>query len=113
MAWGGAPFYGSLLFTRVIQDTGYLTAMMGPDYLMLVEWTGRVIREDKRGAIPTHLPGILQRLNIDPENWFTLTTEFERKTQSFVGEADQIRQAAGILGYRKQPGISTAKTLFA
>lgn len=37
------------------------------DYLELVELTGRVIREDKRGRIPNKLPPILQRLNIEPD----------------------------------------------
>ncbi|MGL6160086.1 hypothetical protein [Microbulbifer sp.] len=96
-----------------MQDTGYLTAMMGPDYLMLVEWTGRVIREDKRGAIPTHLPGILQRLNIDPENWFTLTTEFERKTQSFVGERIKSAKPPAYLAIESHQVYPPRKTLFA
>lgn len=37
------------------------------DYLDLVDWTGRAIRSDKRGAIPGHLPPILTRLNINPD----------------------------------------------
>jgi len=37
------------------------------DYLGLVDWTGRVIRDDKRGAIATDLPPILKRLEIDIE----------------------------------------------
>lgn len=36
------------------------------DYLSLVDWTGRVIRDDKRGAIAHNLPSILHRLGIDP-----------------------------------------------
>lgn len=32
------------------------------DYLELIDWTGRVLREDKRGAIPAHLPPLLERL---------------------------------------------------
>ena len=36
------------------------------DYLELVDATGRVIREDKRGYIPGEKPKILERLNIDP-----------------------------------------------
>ncbi len=34
-----------------------------PDYLELVDWSGRIIREDKRGAIPDNLPALLQRLD--------------------------------------------------
>lgn len=30
-----------------------------------------------RGAIPSHLPDILQRFNIAPERWIVVSTEFE------------------------------------
>ena len=33
-------------------------------YLQLLDWTGRQLRSDKRGAIPRHLAPILQRLGI-------------------------------------------------
>jgi len=39
------------------------------DYLELVDWSGRVIRADKRGAIDDNLPPILMRLGIDGECW--------------------------------------------
>ena len=39
------------------------------DYFELVDWTGCTLREDKRGAIDSQLPPILQRLGIQPENW--------------------------------------------
>ena len=35
------------------------------DYLELVDWTGRILREHKRGAIPEDKPEILTRLNLD------------------------------------------------
>jgi hypothetical protein len=37
------------------------------DYIELVDWTGRIIRQDKRGAITDDLPPILQRLDFTPE----------------------------------------------
>ena len=46
-------------------------------YLELVDWTGRAILENKRGAISLHLPPILQRLNIDKKRWLTSATQFE------------------------------------
>ena len=34
-----------------------------------VDWTGRAIREDKRGAIRHSLPPVLRRLGIDADEW--------------------------------------------
>jgi hypothetical protein len=39
------------------------------DDLELVDTTGRVIREGKRGYIPGETPRILERLNMDPEQF--------------------------------------------
>ena len=45
-------------------------------FLELVDWTGRIIREDKRGAIPMHLPPILERFQITPKMWLSNSTKF-------------------------------------
>ena len=47
------------------------------DYLELVDYTGRIIRPGKRGAIAATLPPILQRLGINPKRWHTNSTDFE------------------------------------
>jgi REP element-mobilizing transposase RayT len=47
------------------------------EYLSLVDWTGRIIRRDKRGHINAELPAILGRLKITPDQWCTNTTQFE------------------------------------
>ena len=39
------------------------------DYLDLVDWTGKAVRSDKRGAIPEGVPPILKRLGVKTENW--------------------------------------------
>jgi REP element-mobilizing transposase RayT len=49
------------------------------DYVMLVDWTGRVVREDKRGAIDNPLPPILERLTIEPKTWIKNATYFEQR----------------------------------
>lgn len=49
-----------------------------PDYLQLVDWTGRHFRPDKKGRIDAALPSILTRLQISAEQWRINTTEFER-----------------------------------
>jgi len=47
------------------------------EYLALVDWTGRLIRSDKRGHINHALPPILNRLQITPDQWHINTTQFE------------------------------------
>ena len=48
------------------------------DYLSLVDWTGRAVRDDKKGAIDASLPPILERLNSTSERWITLSGQFEQ-----------------------------------
>ncbi len=47
------------------------------EYLSLVDWTGRIIRTDKRGHIDNALPPILDRLQITLDQWRLNTTQFE------------------------------------
>ena len=47
------------------------------DYLELIDWTGRIIRQGKRGYIDDRLPSILNRLQISSEQWCLNTTQFE------------------------------------
>ncbi len=76
------------------------------DYIQLVDWTGRSILEDKLGAIDSHLPGVLARLQIDPKHWLYLTQHFESRFKGLVGTAFQIKKAATQLGYQRKPGCS-------
>ncbi len=59
------------------------------DYIDLVDWTGRAIRDDKRGAIAAHLPPILERLNIDIDAWLLQTQHFEREYQTLFAKHRQ------------------------
>ena len=58
------PFVGNL---RQPMPKGLIFNLI--DYIELVDWTGRIIRDDKRGAISESAPPILQRLNISTEHW--------------------------------------------
>jgi REP element-mobilizing transposase RayT len=47
------------------------------EYLKLVDWTGRIMRNDKRGHIDSALPPILNRLQITSDQWHLNATQFE------------------------------------
>ncbi|WMS85872.1 transposase [Pleionea litopenaei] len=42
------------------------------DYLELVDYSGQAIRCDKRGYIPSDLPPVLERLNLEPDGFLEL-----------------------------------------
>jgi hypothetical protein len=48
---------------RRASNKGCLSIGLG-DYLQLLDWTGRQIRSDKRGAMPANLEPLFERLGI-------------------------------------------------
>lgn len=58
------------------EQTGILFSLA--DYLQLVDYTGRIIRTDKRGVIPKELPPVLDRMGLDQQTWMQNATQFER-----------------------------------
>jgi hypothetical protein len=82
------------------------------DYLELVNWTGRAVREDKRGAISSDLPPILERLGITPEAWLQLSTEFETHFSRWIGQANHVEQACERGGRHWVRGIRACRRLF-
>ena len=81
------------------------------DYLELVELTGRVIREDKRGHIENNLPPILQRLGIESEQWLKMTTSFEKSFKSLVGNPSLMDTAIALMGQKRRAGIKNCEDL--
>ncbi|MBB1307821.1 hypothetical protein H5090_20530 [Pseudoalteromonas sp. SR43-5] len=82
-------------------------------YLELVELTGRCIREGKRGYIDsTHLP-LLERVNITPENWLKLTTQFTRVFHGAVGRPSSQAGYCENLNRKRRANISNCKKLLA
>ncbi len=82
------------------------------DYLELVDWSGRIIREDKKGAIPAHQPVILQRLDMDARHWVYLTRYFEQPFKGLVGAAHHVRKACDDMGKRWVHGLDQCEKYF-
>jgi REP element-mobilizing transposase RayT len=79
------------------------------DYLTLVDETGRVIREDKRGAIETKTTNILSRLHISDESWLKLTTNFEGIFTGAVGTAEHLCEFTQHVGLKRAHGKANAQ----
>ena len=81
------------------------------DYLELLDWTGRILREDKRGAIPDHYPPILERLNLSAKHWLYTSQHFENCFKGLVGTVFKLQQACTALGYQRMVGKSRCHLL--
>jgi REP element-mobilizing transposase RayT len=84
-----AQFEGNI---RNEEQQGILFSL--EDYLTLVDMTGRILRDDKRGAISAHLPPILERLEINQEEWLNNATQFERLYHKKFARKRRHNQAA-------------------
>ena len=96
---------------RRASEDEFLTLKLD-EYLSLLDWTGRQIRADKRGAIPNDLAPILDRLKIQPAGWLHVVTHFGRLFKHAAGSPVKLTQHAKSLSLRWIKGIGPSRTLF-
>ncbi|MDO3382463.1 transposase [Gilvimarinus algae] len=82
------------------------------DYLQLVDWTGRAIRNDKRGAINQRLPDILQRLGIPSKDWLDTCWHIEKRFGRVIGPVAKITELCEALNLKWMHGISQCRRLY-
>ena len=81
-------------------------------YIELVDATGRLIKENKCGAIDRAAPPILERLGIRSDQWKILATQFESRFKHIAGTKEKLTTASAIFGLKRRPGLSAANLLF-
>jgi hypothetical protein len=82
------------------------------EYLQVLDSTGRCIRDGKRGSIPIDLAPILNRLNLNKENWMTTTTYFGNRFYRISGRANQMLAAAKKAGQHWFQGLGFSKQAY-
>ena len=82
------------------------------DYLELVDATGRVIREDKRGYIPDETPQILERLNIDPEQFIATAARMLDLFSTAIGTPEHLTAHCVARNVAFLRGMGAARALF-
>ncbi len=83
------------------------------DYFALVDWTGRAIREDKRGAIPAEVRPILEQLGVNEKNWVRNTQYFGNRFYRGIGKLSQLKQLAARTGQRWIQGQAQVGAFYA
>ena len=89
-----------------------LIPMTFRDYLQLVDWSGRLLREGKRGTVDEQAPPILERLSIDPAVWGQAMRVRGNVFGRALGRLDHLRLHARALGQGWIKGQTHAKRLY-
>ena len=81
------------------------------DYLEVIDWTARLTRADKRGAIPATEPPILRKLGLSERQWSTQTLGTETRYARAIGCAQSLIEKARSMGQCWMKGVSGARSL--
>ena len=86
---------------------GFLSIPLA-QYLDLLDWTGRQVRGDKRGAIPKHLAPILSRMGLDGHSWCDVVKKFGRMFKRAAGSRQSLHDEAARRNqsYLQGPGAA-------
>ena len=83
------------------------------DYLRILDWTGRQIRGNKRGSIPSDLAPILERLGLVSEGWVTMVTQFGKLFRQSAGSPTSLREHAQQKSRHRVHSVEQSKPHFA
>ncbi|MBS0289841.1 MAG: transposase [Proteobacteria bacterium] len=82
------------------------------DYLHLIDNTGRIIRENKKGAIPEDLSPILTRLGLTSLGWFEMVSKLEQHFFQAVGHVMILVKFGSQFRERGPRGIGAVKQFY-
>ncbi len=82
------------------------------DYLTLLDWTGRKVVEGKKGSIPGHLAPILERLEIDGDQWLYSAQHFGSMFYRVAGRVRKMKEKAIATGQKWVKGIRAGERAF-
>ena len=81
------------------------------DYLELIDLTGRLVREDKRGSLDISLAPILQRINLTSEQWLEVSTGFEKHFTTAIGSDRQLAKYCQHTHIKRRPNLTACRRL--
>jgi REP element-mobilizing transposase RayT len=82
------------------------------DYLSLLDSTGRNIVAGKKGFIPRDIEPLLERMELNVENWTDTVKHFGKRFYHIAGPVKTLVAAASHLGLKWVKGKTGAKSAF-
>ena len=90
---------------RRASNKGFLPMTLD-QYLRLLDWTGRQLRKDKAGKIPTEFEPILERLDCSAESWLDLVQNFRKRFRTEAGLAKSLQSVSSARRSRRHANSS-------
>lgn len=84
-------------------------AMRFEDYVELLVWTGRCVEEGKRGVLPESARPVLERMELDTENWVGTVERHGSIYRRVAGKMENLPTNAQGIGQRWLAGRSAEK----
>lgn len=81
-------------------------------YLEILDWTGRRIKDGKKGRIPRNLAPILERLEVDHDEWVGSCLNFGSLFYRAAGKVRHMRQTARDIGQKWLKGVRACRASF-
>ena len=81
-------------------------------YFELIDWTGRVLRDDKKGAIPQTALPLLQKLNVDPNAMIETIQAYQKRFKTAVGSIEKLKAYAKAIKKKWLYGSKGACALY-
>ena len=92
-------------------DRGYLQLGL-LDHVRLLDWTGRQVRRDKAGSIPSTLAPIFDRLQLDADRWVDTVKQMPDLLRSAMGRSECITKEARRTDRQWIKGVRIARDRF-
>ena len=86
--------------------------MSETQYFQLVDQSGRLLRQDKRGSIHPDLAPILSRIGAKPDAWIDTISRFGSIFRLAAGSLANLRNFANKIGVQRLMGASAARVAF-
>ena len=80
------------------------------EYLKLLDWTGRQLRNDKAGRIPSEFGPILERLDCSAESWLDLVQNFRKRFRTEAGRPATLQNASSLRRTRRHANSSSKQS---
>ncbi len=83
------------------------------DYFDLLDMTGRIIRDDKRGFISSATPKVIAKFGINPDKWIDHVKRFGSRYAMCAGAREKIIDYATLFERRWAKGVGSSTKVYA